>query len=64
MVIEKKESYSARQVSTTKHIQDDKCSTFNVIQVKAERCFDSAAYHTVAQIDVEIARKKGETAVM
>jgi hypothetical protein len=63
-VIEKKESYSASQMSTARHIQDDKCSTFKVIQVKAGGCFDSAAYHTVAQIDVEIARKKGETAVM
>jgi hypothetical protein len=46
------------------HIQDDKCSTVDVIKEKAERSFESASYHTVAQIDVEIARKKGETAVM
>ena len=64
MVIEKKKLYSVRQTSTTKHIQSCRSSNVSVIQVKAERFFDSAAYHTVAQIDVEIARKKGETAVM
>ena len=51
-------------MSTTRHMQSDRCSTFSVIQVKAGMCFDSAAYHTVAQMDVEIARKKGETAVI
>lgn len=49
---------------TYEHDKAHVCSTFNVIQVKAERCFDSVSYHTVAQIDVEMARKKGETAVM